>query len=153
MFEDALFESNGRLRTHRGWLSGVAAIGNCVFVCILLLLPLLHPASLPRQALSTLLAAPPQPALPVVPATRPASVATRPAASLNNDFENRRNPKPAALEWTTHTGGCGRRGSANLALSALPTEWQSSRRGDYGKCGLSPRRMSDELSGECKCAG
>jgi protein TonB len=83
MFEDALFESNGRLRTHRGWLSGVAAIGNCVFVCILLLLPLLHPASLPRQALSTLLAAPPQPALPVVPATRPASVATRPAASLN----------------------------------------------------------------------
>ena len=83
MFEDALFESNGRLRTHRGWLSGVAAIGNCVFVCILLLLPLLHPASLPRQTLNTLLAAPPQPALPVVPATRPASVATRPAASLN----------------------------------------------------------------------
>ena len=83
MFEDALFESNGRLRTHRGWLSGVAAIGNCVFVCILLLLPLLHPASLPRQTLSTLLAAPPQPALPVVHVTRPATVATRPLASLN----------------------------------------------------------------------
>jgi len=83
MFEDALFESNGRLRTHRGWLSGVAAIGNCAFVCILLLLPLLHPASLPRQTLSTLLAAPPQPALPVVHVTRPATVATRPLASLN----------------------------------------------------------------------
>ena len=83
MFEDALFESNGRIRTHRGRFSGVAAIGNCAAVCILLLLPLLHPASLPRQTLSTLLAAPPPPAPPVVHVTRPASVATRPAASLN----------------------------------------------------------------------
>ena len=83
MFEDALFESNRILRTHRGWFSGVAAIGNCAVVCILLLLPLLHPASLPRQTLSTLLASPPPPAPPVVPVTRSASVATRPAASLN----------------------------------------------------------------------
>jgi len=83
MFEDALFESNRILRTHRGWFSGVAAIGNCAVVCILLLLPLLHPASLPTQTLSTLLASPPPPAPPVVPVTRSASVATRPAASLN----------------------------------------------------------------------
>jgi protein TonB len=83
MFEDALFESNGRLRTHRGWFSGVSAIGNCAAVCILLLLPLFHPAALPRQTFSTLLAAPPPPASPVIHTVRPASVATRPVASLN----------------------------------------------------------------------
>jgi periplasmic protein TonB len=58
----------------------LAIVPSCVFCCCC---PLLHPASLPRQTLSTLLAAPPPPAPPVVHVTRPASVATRPAASLN----------------------------------------------------------------------
>jgi periplasmic protein TonB len=62
--------------------SSVAAIGNCAVVCTLLLLPLLHPASMPRQTLSILLA-PLPPAPQVVHAFRQASVATRPVASLN----------------------------------------------------------------------
>jgi protein TonB len=62
MFEDALVESGGKLRTHRGWSSGVAAMCNFCVACLLLLLPLLHPLSLPKQALSTLLAAPAPPA-------------------------------------------------------------------------------------------
>jgi protein TonB len=61
MFEDALMESGGRIGTHRGWFSGVAAICNGSIVCVLVLLPLLHPASLPKQTLSMLLAAPAPP--------------------------------------------------------------------------------------------
>ena len=62
MFEDALMESGGRISTHRTWFSGVAAICNCSLACLLALWPLLHPASLPRQTLSMLLAAPSPPA-------------------------------------------------------------------------------------------
>jgi protein TonB len=82
MFEDALVESGGKLRTHRGWPSGVAAMCNLCVACLLLLLPLLHPASLPKQALSTLLAAPAPPAPPLVRVAR-FTTATRPTMSLN----------------------------------------------------------------------
>jgi periplasmic protein TonB len=64
MFEDALMESCGRIRTRRGWFSGVAAICNGSIVSILVLLPLLHPSSLPKQTLSMLLAVPAPPAAP-----------------------------------------------------------------------------------------
>ena len=57
MFEDALMESGGKITTHHPWFSGVAAICNCSIACLLALWPLLHPASLPRQTLSMLLAA------------------------------------------------------------------------------------------------
>jgi protein TonB len=66
MFEDALMESGGRIGTHLGWFSGLAAICNGSIVCIFVLLPLLHPASLPKQSLSTLLAAPAPPAAPAI---------------------------------------------------------------------------------------
>jgi protein TonB len=82
MFEDALVESGGKLRAHRGWSSGVAAMCNLCVACLLLLLPLLHPASLPKQALSTLLAAPAPPAPPLVHIAR-STTATRPTISLN----------------------------------------------------------------------
>ena len=82
MFEDALVESAGKLRTHRGWSSGVAAMCNLCVACVLLLLPLLHPASLPKQALSTLLAAPAPPAPPLVHIAR-SPTASRPTISLN----------------------------------------------------------------------
>ena len=65
MFEDALMESGGKITTHRTWFSGVAAICNCSIACLLALWPLLHPASLPRQTLSMLLAAPSPPAQPL----------------------------------------------------------------------------------------
>jgi protein TonB len=83
MFEDALMESGGRIRTHRGWFSGVAAICNGSVLCYLILLPLLHPASLPKQTLSTLLAAPAPPVEPLSAVTRVASVATHAAALVN----------------------------------------------------------------------
>jgi periplasmic protein TonB len=82
MFEDALIESGGKLRAQRGWSSGVAAMCNLCVACLLLLLPLLHPASLPKQALSTLLAAPTPPASPLVRMAR-STTASRPTVSLN----------------------------------------------------------------------
>ncbi len=50
---------------------------------LLLLWPLLHPASLPRQAISMLLAAPAPPAAPVLPVQRAASVAAHPVTPVN----------------------------------------------------------------------
>jgi protein TonB len=85
MFEDALMESGGRIRTRSGWFSGVAAICNGSIVCCLILLPLLHPASLPKQTFSMLLAAPAPPVGPLPAMTRVASVATH-AAVLVNPF-------------------------------------------------------------------
>ena len=83
MFEDALMESGGRISTRRGWFSGIAAICNGSIVCVFVLLPLLHPASLPRQTLNTLLAAPVPPAQPLPPMTRITNVATHAAALVN----------------------------------------------------------------------
>ena len=62
MFEDALMESTGRIRSRSGWFSGIAALINGSAASLLLLWPLLHPASLPRQTVSTLLTAPAPPA-------------------------------------------------------------------------------------------
>jgi periplasmic protein TonB len=67
MFEDALLESSGRIRAHRGWHSGAAAVCNGAVVCLLIALPLFHPASLPKRTMDTLLAAPAPPAAPVQP--------------------------------------------------------------------------------------
>jgi protein TonB len=83
MFEDALLESGGKIATHRTWFSGVAAICNCSIACLFVMWPLLHPASLPRQTLSTLLAAPAPPAPPLPSLPHAASIATRAAAFAN----------------------------------------------------------------------
>jgi periplasmic protein TonB len=84
MFEDALMESGGRISTHRGWFSGLAAICNGSIACILVLLPLLHPSSLPKQTLSMLVAAPAPPATP--PPLMPHAVNATHAAALLNPF-------------------------------------------------------------------
>jgi protein TonB len=84
MFEDALMESCGRISTHRGWFSGLAAICNGSILCVFVLLPLLHPASLPKQTLSMLLAAPAPPATP--PPAVPHAVNATHAAVLVNPY-------------------------------------------------------------------
>ncbi|MDQ1450890.1 MAG: periplasmic protein TonB [Acidobacteriaceae bacterium] len=83
MFEDALLESGKKITTHRTWFSGVAAICNCSIACLLVLWPLLHPASLPRLTLSMVLAAPAPPAPLLAHMPRVVSVATRAAAFAN----------------------------------------------------------------------
>src|ERR1700761_5672565 len=84
MFEDALMESGGTISTHRTWFSGVAAICNCSLACLLALCPLLHPATLPRQTLSLLLAAPSPPAQPLPHMNHVVSVAR--ASAFANPF-------------------------------------------------------------------
>jgi protein TonB len=77
MFEDSLVESTGRIRTR----SKILAVGSFALqgglLGVLILIPILYPASLPRQALRTLLVAPPPPAatapMPHVHIARPAA--------------------------------------------------------------------------------
>ena len=103
MFEDALVESSGRIRTQHGWFSGVAAICNGAVACLFMLWPLLHPASLPRQVLSLVLAAPAPPAAPVArlqraaDAVRATTVVNPFAAPIRiaNDIRNDRDVSPA----------------------------------------------------------
>jgi periplasmic protein TonB len=79
MFEDALVESTGRIRSQSGWFSGVAALINGSAVSLLLVWPLLHPSSLPRQTLSMMLTAP---APPAAPAQRMPRTTTTPAHAV-----------------------------------------------------------------------
>jgi protein TonB len=74
MFEDSLVESTGRIRTRSKYF----AIGSFALQALLLtalaLYPFLHPATLPKQALTMLLTAPP---VPSAPANLPQHAATR----------------------------------------------------------------------------
>lgn len=79
MFKDALMESAGKPHMQRGWFSGLAAICNGAIVSLLLLWPLLHPASLPRQTVSMLLAVP----APVPSVQRAVSVVAHPETLAN----------------------------------------------------------------------
>ncbi len=64
MFEDSTFESTGRIRTRsRGWSLAALAFNGSILV-VLVLIPLIYPEALPRQALFTLLEAPPPPPAP-----------------------------------------------------------------------------------------
>jgi periplasmic protein TonB len=61
MFEDAVFESTGRIRTHSAaWMSATLVLNGTILV-VLVLIPLIYPEALPEQALTFLLAAPPPP--------------------------------------------------------------------------------------------
>ncbi|HZB87823.1 MAG TPA: energy transducer TonB [Terracidiphilus sp.] len=64
MFEDSTFESTGRIRTRsRGWMFATFAL-NASILLALILIPLIYPEALPRQALAFLLTVPPPPAAP-----------------------------------------------------------------------------------------
>ncbi|MGA7109003.1 MAG: energy transducer TonB [Terracidiphilus sp.] len=68
MFEDATFESNGRIRTRsRGWMIATFLFNGGILLG-LILIPLIYPEALQRQSFAFLLTAPaPPPALPVPP--------------------------------------------------------------------------------------
>ncbi len=76
MFEDSTFESNGRIRTRsRGWMAATFAFNGSILIA-LVLIPLVYPEALPRQALAFLLTAPPPP--PTPPPTQQALPDTHP---------------------------------------------------------------------------
>lgn len=78
MFEDSLVESTGRIRTSSRWYALGSLILQTALVTVLILTPYLYPAALPRQALSTLLIAPPPPAAPAQMPHAPVAHATAP---------------------------------------------------------------------------
>ena len=84
MFEDALMESGGRIKSKSKYWSIVAFAINAGILIGLILYPLFHLESLPKQMMATLLTAPappppppppPPPAAPVVKAAAPKKIA------------------------------------------------------------------------------
>ncbi len=69
MFEDSLVESAGRIRTRSRWFAIGSFLLQAALLATLILIPILYPAALPKQALTALLVAPPPPpARPELPA-------------------------------------------------------------------------------------
>jgi protein TonB len=64
MFEDSLVESTGRIRTRSVRLAVGSFFLQAAILAVLILIPYLYPAALPRQTLTTLLTAPPPPLAP-----------------------------------------------------------------------------------------
>ncbi len=67
MFEDALMESGHAIKTRSSYWSLPALLMNCGLVSALIIWPLLHPEALPKQAMTSLLIAPPAPPPPQLP--------------------------------------------------------------------------------------
>ena len=70
MFEDALVESSGRIKTRSRQYSVVGVLLNGAVLAALVLVPLLSPEALPRAAMLTALVAPPPPPPPPPPQVR-----------------------------------------------------------------------------------
>jgi periplasmic protein TonB len=79
MFEDSLVESTGRIRTRSKWFAIASFLLQAALLAALILIPFLHPAALPKQALTMMLAVPPPP--PSAPPHLPAHAATGHAAA------------------------------------------------------------------------
>src|SRR5215470_10123253 len=64
MFEDSLVESTGRIRTRSKYFAIGSFAVQALLLAALAIYPFLHPATLPKQALTMLLTAPPIPPSP-----------------------------------------------------------------------------------------
>jgi protein TonB len=81
MFEDSTFESNGRIHTRsRFWMVATLILNGSILVA-LILIPLIYPEALPRQALAFLMTAPQTPA-PPQPPTRQTAQPTRSVSEI-----------------------------------------------------------------------
>src|SRR5277367_129797 len=78
MFEDSLVESTGRIRTRSKYFAIGSFALQALLLAALALYPFLHPATLPKQALTMLLTAPPVPPSPANLPQRTASAAAHP---------------------------------------------------------------------------
>lgn len=61
MFEDSLVESTGRIRTRSKWFAIGSLLFQLAILAVLVLMPYLYPAALPKQAFTKLFLAPPPP--------------------------------------------------------------------------------------------
>ena len=81
MFEDALIESGGKLKTKSKYWSIATLALNALILAALIIWPLLHPEALPTQMMATLLVAPPPP-----PPQAPVQVKIK-SEMLNNQLQ------------------------------------------------------------------
>src|SRR5277367_6317064 len=86
MFEDSLVESTGRIRTRSKYFAIGSFATQSLLLTALAMYPFLHPATLPRQALTMLLTAPPVPSSPANLPQHTAPAATRPQPILLDDL-------------------------------------------------------------------
>ena len=87
MFEDSTFESTGRIRTRsRGWMIA-ATLFNGSILLALILIPLIYPEALPRQAFPFLVEVPPPPPAPTQPTPQPAHPVSASAQQQQNPYE------------------------------------------------------------------
>jgi protein TonB len=75
MFEDSTFESNGRIQTRSRFWMVATLILNVSILVALILIPLIYPEALSRQAIPFLMAAPPTPTPPKPLAEQPTQAA------------------------------------------------------------------------------
>jgi protein TonB len=68
MFEDAMMESGGHLKTRSKYYTLIGALFNGTLLAAMILVPLLYPEALPKTAMSAMLVAPPPPPPPPPPA-------------------------------------------------------------------------------------
>ena len=78
MFEDSLVESTGRIRTRSKYFAIGSFLLQTLFLAALAIYPFVHPATLPKQALTMMLTAPPAPATPANLPQRATDAATHP---------------------------------------------------------------------------
>lgn len=86
MFEDSLIDSSGRIKTQSKYYTVVGILLNTTVLATMILVPLVYPEALPKQAMSTLLVAPPPP--PPQPAPQPAQLREPKAKAVSEILEN-----------------------------------------------------------------
>ena len=78
MFEDSLFESQGRLKTKKPATVFLSFVLQCTIIGIMILIPLIYTEGLPKRELLTFLMAPPPPPPPPPPPTAAVKVIVKP---------------------------------------------------------------------------
>jgi len=127
MFEDALVESAGRLKTQsKYWMFGAFAL-NGGLLAILILMPLLYPEALPKTAITAMLIAPPPPPAPApqVVHAAPAAQRTQTHIALNvpriipNQIVERAEPPSPSINTSPMGSGPGDGVADNGVLSSI----------------------------------
>jgi protein TonB len=86
MFEDSTFESTGRIRTRsRGWMIAAFTFNGSILLA-LILIPLIYPEALPRQAIAFLMDAPAPPPAPQPPPQQPVRAVRVPSEMPDGQF-------------------------------------------------------------------
>jgi protein TonB len=103
MFEDSLVESTGRIRTRSVRLAVGSFFLQAAILAVLIFIPYLYPAALPRQTLTMLLTAPPPPPAPAHLPQPARPLQAMPAATLVSLHMPSRIPPHAAVNAVDST--------------------------------------------------